>query len=732
MKLFGIDITEIFSLSFRKEKYVMKKVDIVKQISQTECGVCCCVMIQNYYNVNTSLGQVRKELDVGRDGMSMIQIYEYLTSKGFSCKPFKTNNVLKLSEITLPCIAFFGENHFVVVESIKNQKVIVCNPSIGRKVMSIQEFDKDFSGIILQVLPTDKVEKVSKKENPWHVVIKLLKENKRLLLVAVLYMILAYAIYLGVPMFEQNLIDKVIVLSNLDTVYIFSLILGCLLIGYAIISLLRGFKLLTLNINIANKMEIGTYNKLLRLPYKYFEVRNTGELLYSLICVSSVRELLATYIVNGVIDVGAVIIVSIYMFQKSWLLGIFALVLWILNVVFLFLMQPKLSGVVDEELVQRATAQSLQTEALGSIMSIKMMGLEKQVLNDWKIVYEKVIRKFSRRINIQNIIGAFNSSINLFGPAFIVCSSMVLYFYGLLSIGEIVAFQTISSIFFGIANNICTAYSQFILASSYLERVDEIWSTEEENYNENGIAKDIKGDIEVNDITFRYSKTSPYVIEKINLKIKAGSNVAVVGPSGSGKSTLGKILSGLYDIESGDINYDGISIREYNKNELCKMIGIVPQEVMLFNKSIYHNIVMNNGSIPLNEVREICKLVCIDEEIMSMPMQYNTIISEMGLNLSGGQRQRILLARILISKPKILILDEATSSIDTISEEKISRYLADLGCTRITIAHRLSTIINADCIYVMNKGRIIESGTHNELIENGKVYNELYYSGNTD
>ncbi|HFR3655208.1 TPA: peptidase domain-containing ABC transporter, partial [Streptococcus suis] len=229
---------------------------------------------------------------------------------------------------------------------------------------------------------------------------------------------------------------------------------------------------------------------------------------------------------------------------------------------------------------------------------------------------------------------------------------------------------------------------------------------------ENGQLKfDLKGDIELRNVSFSYTKDSKKVLENISLEIKQGEQVAIVGSSGSGKSTLSKLLIGLYPASSGKILFDNIDYDEFEKKYLRQQIGIVPQDMTLFNKTILENIIGDN-IISQEEVEEICKLVNIHDEIQNMPMGYHTIVSEMGLNLSGGQRQRIILARALVKKPRIMLLDEATSYLDNVNEKQIMRKFKEQNITIILIAHRLSTIIDSDQIFVMDNGKISERGTH--------------------
>ncbi len=228
-------------------------------------------------------------------------------------------------------------------------------------------------------------------------------------------------------------------------------------------------------------------------------------------------------------------------------------------------------------------------------------------------------------------------------------------------------------------------------------------------------------------VSFRYTNNSGNVLKNINMHIPVGKKISIVGKSGDGKTTLAKLLVGLYRPSEGHIYYDDLEIDQWNLNALRNQIGIVPQDVSLFNKTIYENIVLDsNKEVSFEDVRSACQAAEILEEIETMPMGFNTIISEMGMNLSGGQRQRIMLARAILNKPQILILDEATSSLDNINQEKVSQNLSKLNCTQVIIAHRLSTIIDSDIVFVFEDGKIVEQGTHEELLTKGGTYYKLY------
>lgn len=303
---------------------------------------------------------------------------------------------------------------------------------------------------------------------------------------------------------------------------------------------------------------------------------------------------------------------------------------------------------------------------------------------------------------------------------------ILLYFNTSITLGVVIAVYSMSNMFFGLSISLFNGWNNYLLASSYMERLRDIIDTEVEFKPDNPRQVNLRGEISLDSVSFSYTKHSQAVLKDISMTINQGEKIAIVGQSGSGKSTLSKLLLGIYMPTKGDIYYDNINLLDIDMKILRKQMSVVPQDIYLFNKSILENIRMNQTHITMEQVKAAAEIAQISDEIEMMPMGYHTIISELGMNLSGGQRQRIALARALITKPKIMLLDEATSSLDTINENNVSRYLEEIGATRIVIAHRLSTIIDADKIYVLDQGRIVETGNHSMLMAAGGLYSRMY------
>ena len=702
----------------------MRRIKPIKQLTQSECGICCCLMLLNYYKSKETMKDLQEELDVGRDGTSIFQLQNVLQSKELASQVFKTESLKSLSKINLPCILFWDQKHFVVLEKIKDDRYHIVDPEIGRKTYTEYEMKKFFSNVVLVSQPTENYQpRRSKKHHPWSYLAKQLLEYKVLFIYILILLAMTYLLTLLMPRLIQELLD------NIDTIDFATagLIVLAMMAFYIFIFILRNHKILILKVYLSKKIEANTFKHLLHLPYKFFNVRSTGDLLYRLSSTSAIKELIATQIIAGIVDLGSILVVFVYMVMTSLPLTILSLILFLLNMLSLFIFQPQLRQAIDNEILEQSKAQTIQVETLYSIDTVKLSNMEDVSYSRWYNSFLNALEQFRKRMLISNLNHCLTSTIQMFSPLLIFIFGLQEMLNHHLTLGELIAFQTISTQFFSTGGSLFNAFTQFVLANQYLERVSDIWFTKAHVQSTSVMERSLTGAIEMKDISFSYNKNSPPVLKNTSLKIRAGEKIAFVGASGSGKSTLSKIIVGLYEPSKGEIEYDGIPIDRISKKSLATQISIVPQNAMLFNKTIAENIVMSN-TVRMEELIEVAKMACIHDEIDAMPMGYQTLVSEFGMNLSGGQRQRILLARALLNKPKIIVLDEATSSLDALNEKKISEYLANLGCTTLVIAHRLSTIKNSDCIYVFDKGKIAESGTHEALLDSGKIYKRLYES----
>lgn len=690
-------------------------------MQQTECGLCCAGMLMNYYGYNISISSLRAENDIGRDGSSLLQVKNLLKKHGFDVKVYRT--VFDgLKELKEPTIVLWEHRHYIVVKKIYKNKVKVIDPEYGTLTYSIEEFKEGFSGFAIYAQPTENMPEPEEKPKFSKNIIPLLFKNKWLYLGILICSIATYVGSVGFPIIIQKLIDELSRESVMSKVP-FVLAAGA---AYILFEFLKSTQLIYLQANIDQDINNGIFHKLLRLPYKFFDMRNKSDILVSMSSGMAIRDVLVRQIIDGIIECGAIAVIMVYLFKQNVMLAIISLIVFAIEFFIMFAVQFVLKERGMSMIASQKKLQEVQTETIFSMLNVKMLSLEESVRKKWDTRFEVYKRNFTHRELLGNALSVCSFAIVNVVPLILLIVSLMFAWDGRMTLGTALAFYSLSGTFFSLASSVCTMFISIVNSTMYIDRISDIMDQKEAESNEGKPKIDIDGNIELENVSFRYSKNSADVLKDISLSIKKGEKVALVGRSGSGKSTLAKLLVGIYQPGSGEVYLDDHKLSEIDTSYAYRQMGIVPQEITLFNKSIYENIVANRDDITQEDVEEACRIVGIADDIESMPMRYNTIVSDMGMNFSGGQRQRLALARALAGKPKILVLDEATSALDNIYEKSISDQLQDIKVTRIVIAHRLSTVYDADKIVVVEKGQIAEVGTHEELIRKGGLYKSLY------
>jgi ABC-type bacteriocin/lantibiotic exporter with double-glycine peptidase domain len=538
--------------------------------------------------------------------------------------------------------------------------------------------------------------------------------------------VLLRVLALAIPLLTGVLVSRVLPSGDAHLLAVLAGAMAVIVAYNVAVSLLRSHLLLRLRTQLDLSMSIGFLEHLVDLPFGFFLTRTSGDLMMRLRSNAIVRELLTTGAISALLDGGLATLYLGILLAFSLPLGLLVAVLGAAQVTVLLLARRANQSLMAESLQAESRTESYAYQLLAGIETLKASGAEQRSVEQWTNLFVNEINVSLRRGRLQAVVDAASAGLHLASPLAVLLVGGELVVHGQLSLGTMLGLAALAAGFLEPLSSLVTTGLQLQLLGSYVDRLNDVLDTPSERAGARlRIPGPLQGSIRAEGLSFRYSRLSPPVIDGVSVSISPGQRVGVVGRSGSGKSTLGRLLLGLYPPEAGRVSYDGIDLGSLDPRAVRSQIGVVTQDARLFGVSIRQNIALADPSVPLDAVVDAARLACIHEDIEAMPMGYDTLLVDGGQSLSGGQRQRIALARALVRKPRILLLDEATSALDTVTEAAVYANLATLSATAIVIAHRLSTVVESDLILVLDAGRLVESGTHAELLDRGGPYAEM-------
>ncbi|MGC5328582.1 peptidase domain-containing ABC transporter [Brevibacillus sp. SYSU BS000544] len=701
------------------------RVPFVEQMEQSECGICCLAMIMGYYKSYVPLHELRDRCGAGRDGVNLLTLKKIAHAFGLQASGKKVS-IEQLESLKVPAILYWDNNHFVVLEKVQNGSYTILDPAIGRRKVARAEMIEKFSGVVLEMVPTADFIRY-KKRFVWKEYILLLATEPTLVTSIIVWSLWLQLLALVTPIAIRYLIDEVILSKEYSFLPPISIGMLALSIVYLLIAYSRARFLVNLQNKLDGMLMSRFFFKLLKLPYQFFQTRTTGDLIVRANSNMMVRDVLSSSTVGAILDGGLVVFFLLYMVNQSPMLTGWVVCIGLLQIMILIGTSQYIKRLSQEQIIRQTAASSSFLESLRGIHVVKSEGFEDLAFSRWHGLYQEQLSAMKRRGIAEAVVESLVNSLRFGAPLlllFIGIQEVIAY---RMTLGEFFAFFSLAMGFLVPLTSFVSTLNQMIVLGAYLNRILDIHDAKTEQDDASVIpVPQLSGAIELQNVDFHYTEHSPAVIRNVSISISPGQKVAIVGASGAGKSTLACLLLGLYQPTSGKVMFDGLDVSRLDKPQLRQQIGVVMQHTFLFHRTIAENIALHNPALPFDQIVRVAKLAGIHDDIMKMPMKYNTLLSETGSNISGGQRQRLALARALAHDPAILLLDEATSSLDQLTERIVDLNLSNLSCTRVVIAHRLSTIINADLIIVVDQGAIVEQGTHEELLLQNRVYASIY------
>jgi ATP-binding cassette subfamily B protein len=706
-----------------------KRYPFIQQQSTSDCGAACLAMISQYWGKKFSINMLRNLANVGRAGASLKSLATAAENLGYQARPVRAS-FNRLVDQKHPWIAHWQGDHYVVVYKIKGNRVMISDPAVGRRKLNLKDFQAGWTGYALLLTPTPQLKQTPSSKPSLGRFWGAFLPYRSMLIPIIIASLMLQVFGLVTPLFTQIILDQVVVHKSLNTLQIMAIGLLMFNIWRIALGSIRQYMLVIFSNRVDLTLVSGFIRHALNLPLQFFASRHVGDILTRVQENQKIQSFLTRQAIGAWLDVlTAVVYVGLMAYYN---LHLTMLVMGILLPLILLtvIASPFLRQVSREIFTEAAKQNSSLVEMLTGVATVKAAAAEQELRWRWEDHLTSTINTQLRGHKLGIGLQIVSGLINTVGSTALLWYSATLVIQDELSIGQLVAFNMLIGNVVGPVMSLVGLWDELQEVMVSVERLDDIFNTEPEETAEKSmlVLPQLRGEVHFENVTFRYNPDDERnILQNVSFEAHPGETIAIVGRSGSGKSTLVSLLQGLYHPTTGRVLIDGHDIRHVSPQSLRRQLGVVPQECFLFSGTILENITIYRPEYGLEQVVEAGKLAEAHAFIQTLPLGYSTKVGERGSTLSGGQRQRIAIARSLLPNPRILILDEATSSLDTESERRFQQNLQRISRDRTTfiIAHRLSTVRNANKILVIDRGIIVEQGTHEELIAQKGLYYHL-------
>ncbi len=717
---------------FKRRKPAKTPVNL--QMEAVECGAAALGSILAFHGRSEPLSQLREACGVNRDGSRAGNILRAAQGLGLNAQGFKRTAEAVFTDSCLPVIAFWKGMHFVVVEGTKGGRVYINDPGMGRYRVTEKEFITHYTGVVLEFSPGPDFQKMGRSNDFFKAI------GRRMtgvwgpgLLILALSMILVLP-SLAVPVFSKIFVDRILIGGLSDWAKPLIMGMGVTLFFMVLFSWLQQFMILRLQTKLTITTNAGFMWHLLRLPSSFFSQRYAPEITSRCRLNEMLATILSGQFTTAVLNLGMAVFYLGVMSYYDGLLTLFGLVVVLVNVGVVRILAPRRHDEFMRMIQETGKAQALMLGALQSIDTIKSQGMEQDTFSFWAASHAGAVNG-TQRLGILTTLGSM-APVVMAGVynTLILGAGALRITQGEMTIGELVAFQVLANMMVVPVGQLSILGGTVQDASACMKRLDDVLDHDVETSVEDlAVSRDsllvrnenLTGHLVLDNVTFGYSSLDPPLLENFSLNIEPGARVALVGNSGSGKSTIAKIAAGLYPPWSGQILLDNIPRQDIPEFVLKNCVAMVDQNIFMFEGSFRENLTLWDEFIRDEDIIQSCKDADIYETIIRRPGGLDGHLNENGTNLSGGQRQCLEIARTLVRNPALLILDEASNALDPVREHKIDLNIRQRGCSCLIVAHRLSTIRDADEIIVLDQGRVVQRGTHDQLLEEGGLYKTL-------